>query len=119
RKANEASLALQIRYGNVELLFMGDTEEQGEELMLPYENLLPSEILQVGHHGSLTSSSMPFLKYVKPHYAVISMGPFNRFQHPSFEVTSRLAALGSDTLRTDLSGGQIFTTDGRTIEQAN
>ncbi|MFQ5632424.1 MAG: DNA internalization-related competence protein ComEC/Rec2, partial [bacterium] len=116
-RPNESSLTLQICYGKNVLLFMGDTQWRGEERMLPYGNLLSSEILKVGHHGSRTSSTAPCLDFVKPNYAVISVGAFNRFKHPSFAVTSRLAAIECDTLRTDLSGALVFTSDGRTIER--
>jgi competence protein ComEC len=117
KNLNEASLVLQIRYGKTAMLFTGDTEFQGEQDMLPFGDLLHSDILQVGHHGSRTSSTASFLNFVKPDASVISVGAFNRFKHPNTDVTNRLAALGSDTLRTDLSGGFVFTSDGITFER--
>jgi competence protein ComEC len=114
---NEASLALQIRFGKTALLFTGDLEFEGEHAMLPFGNLLRSEILQVGHHGSNTSSTEPFLELVRPGCAILSAGAFNRFEHPSPVVTKRLAALGCDTSRTDLMGGVVFTSAGREMKR--
>lgn len=112
---NHASLALQIRYGKTAVLFTGDTESPGEQQLLAYSDLLDSDLLQVGHHGSKTSSSQAFLEQVTPKFAVLSLGAFNRFQHPAPEVTAKLAALGCDTLRTDLSGAFVFSSNGERI----
>lgn len=117
KNLNEASLVLQIRYGKTAMLFTGDTEFQGEQNMLPFGDLLKSDILQVGHHGSRTSSTASFLDFVKPKSSVISVGAFNRFNHPNADVTNRLVTLGSDTLRTDLSGGIVFTSDGNSFQR--
>jgi competence protein ComEC len=68
---NECSLALRIDLGASSVLFTGDAE-RGEERSLA----LPSSVtlLQVGHHGSETSTSEAFLARVAPRYAVISAG---------------------------------------------
>ena len=43
---------------------------------------LRADILKVGHHGSNTSSTGPFLDAVAPEFAVISDGFENTFHHP-------------------------------------
>lgn len=68
--ANECSIALRIDYCKSSLLFTGDAEDGLEGLIDPGE----IGLLQVGHHGSATSSSEPFLKKTKPKYAVMSPG---------------------------------------------
>lgn len=71
---NECSLTLRIDLGASSVLFTGDAE-RGEERALPVDGKVT--LLQVGHHGSDTSSSDSFLARVSPRYAVISAG------HPS------------------------------------
>jgi competence protein ComEC len=68
---NECSLALRIDLGASSILFTGDAE-RGEETVLPVGSSVT--LLQVGHHGSETSSSDAFLTRVAPQYAVISAG---------------------------------------------
>jgi beta-lactamase superfamily II metal-dependent hydrolase len=68
---NECSLALRIELGTSSVLFTGDAEH-GEERALP----LPGKVslLQVGHHGSETSSGEAFLAGLAPRYAIVSAG---------------------------------------------
>ncbi len=114
---NDASIALQIRYGETTFLFTGDAEEDGEAALIPYADLLRSQFLKAGHHGSRTSSTNEFLQHVQPRWTAMSLGAMNKFGHPNFEVTQRLAKLGSDTLRTDLNGALQFVSNGRRIER--
>jgi competence protein ComEC len=68
---NECSIGIRVDYCSSSILLMGDAEA-GEEAMLDAGG--PATLLQLGHHGSDTSSSDPFLKQVSPKYAVISAG---------------------------------------------
>jgi competence protein ComEC len=68
---NECSLGLRIDFRASSVLFTGDAE-RGEERALPVESA--ATVLQVGHHGSETSSTAAFLARVSPRYAVISAG---------------------------------------------
>jgi competence protein ComEC len=72
-------------------------------------------VLKVGHHGSNTSSTDPFLDAVAPAYAVISDGFENSFHHPHPQVLARLAAHHAEVLRTDHEGLITVRTDGRRI----
>jgi competence protein ComEC len=71
RDANECSIALRLDYGASSVLFMGDAEHAEEGAM---QGLSPVTLLQVGHHGSATSTSPTFLARIRPRYAVISVG---------------------------------------------
>jgi competence protein ComEC len=73
-------------------------------------------VLKAGHHGSKYSSSATFLKAVKPHIAVISVGAGNRFGHPAPETLARLAAVGATVYRTDQQGTIVVTTNGQTVD---
>jgi competence protein ComEC len=73
---------------------------------------LSSDLLKVGHHGSKTSTLPPFLARVAPHFAVISVGPFNSYHHPRWETLDKLQMEGARTWRTDLLGVSTFYVDG-------
>ncbi len=71
RDENECSIGLRIDFCGSSVLFTGDAEHE-EEAQL--DALGPATLLQVGHHGSDTSSSARFLAKVAPMYAVVSAG---------------------------------------------
>lgn len=68
---NDCSIGLRLDYCNSSVLFTGDAEQDEEEKL---DTRGPVTLLQVGHHGSDTSSSAEFIKRVTPKYAVISSG---------------------------------------------
>ncbi len=70
RDKNDCYIGLRIDYCASSVLFTGDAEET-EESVLPLE---PATLVQVGHHGSDTSSSSTYLAKTQPKYAVISSG---------------------------------------------
>jgi competence protein ComEC len=76
---------------------------------------LRADVLKVGHHGSNTSSTEPFLAAVAPAFALISDGFENSFHHPHPHVLERLAEHHAATLRTDLEGLITVRTDGQRI----
>ncbi len=112
---NNTSIVMKITYGNTSFLFTGDAERAEEEDILMSGANLKSTVLKVGHHGSETSSSYPFLREVMPQYAVISVGEDNSYGHPDDEVLSRLNDAGVEIYRTDESGDIIMQSDGDNI----
>ena len=76
---------------------------------------LESTILKVPHHGSKTSSSLPFLKAVRPSIAILSVGYNNLFRLPNTNVIKRYQDQGCKLLRTDRDGAISIETDGSTI----
>jgi competence protein ComEC len=106
RDANECSIALRIDMGESSVLFTGDAEHDEEARLDPRG---PVTLLQVGHHGSDTSTSPAFLARVRPRYAVVSAGApgqgMNReYCHPRAQVVRRLArVLGGSQNRSTLT----------------
>lgn len=109
---NDNSLVLRVTYGRRSLLFAGDAEREQEARLLAFGVSLRADVLKVGHHGSDTSSSEPFVRAVAPRWATISAGVRNRFAHPRQTTLDRFEALDIAVLRTDRAGSLTFTTDG-------
>ena len=105
---NNNSLVCKMNYLNFSMIFTGDIERIAEQeiLKLYRDNLelLDATVLKVAHHGSKTSSSIDFLKAIKPKVAFIGVGKNNRFGHPNREVIDRLESLGVGIYRTDENG---------------
>ena len=74
-----------------------------DKIIKDYESI-PCDILKVGHHGSNTSTSDEFVKYLAPREAVISCGVNNRYGHPKKSVLETLERNGVKIRRTDLEG---------------
>jgi competence protein ComEC len=114
---NAASVVLLVRYGAVRFLLMGDAERAEERWLLERSpELLRADVLKVGHHGSGTSSTEPFLRTVAPRLAIVSVGAGNTYGHPSPVVMAALARAGAVVLRTDRVGSVVVRTDGATLE---
>jgi competence protein ComEC len=84
---NNASIVLRIQYGSQSILLMGDAEGKDreddgsaaryvEKLLLEASGpgSLRSTVLKIAHHGSETSSTMPFIAAVDPDYVIVSSG---------------------------------------------
>ena len=117
---NDCSIGLRVDYCKSSILFTGDMEAEEEALVDPHG---PATLLQVGHHGSDTSSSDAFLARVAPKYAVISAGkptsPLNgEYCHPRKSAVDRLdQALGGAGTRTlDAYEGHCKQPDGRWVQ---
>ena len=80
---NNNAIVAKLVYKNFSMLFTGDIEKAEESLAKKYKNELKSTILKVAHHGSKTSTSEEFLKYVEPQIALIGVGENNKFGHPN------------------------------------
>ena len=88
-RENNASTIVQLTFGGFTFLFMGDGEGKDradtpdtpkyiERLLLDVERQHPgtlhANVLKVAHHGSETSSTLPFIRAVKPDIIVIMSG---------------------------------------------
>lgn len=113
---NDTSIILKITYGETSFLFTGDAEREAELSVLDSGADVSATVLKVGHHGSSSSTSYPFLREVNPEIAVISAGVNNDYGHPHKEVLSRLSDADAEVYRTDKQGDIIFTSDGTAVE---
>jgi competence protein ComEC len=116
---NESSLIIHVADGEINAIFPGDADMDGEMKALYALNYRYSkfrcELLLVGHHGSKYSSGERFLFGLSPQYAVISCRLYNTYEHPDPSVLKRLERFGATVARTDLEGTIIFVSDGKTL----
>jgi competence protein ComEC len=116
RGANDNSFVVRVSFGQRSFLFVGDAEHIEEsELLVAKRASLHADVLKVGHHGSRTSTTRPFLDAVGPSFAVVSSGVRNRFGHPTSQTLRTLASARVRVFRTDEDGSVSFTTDGQTL----
>lgn len=112
---NDNSVVAMLRVGSVSFLFTGDAEQAAEQSMTSAGLNLKADVLKVGHHGSRTATSQPFLDAVAPAYAVISAGENNPYGHPHEETMQKLLSAGVAVYATFHSGTIIASTNGTTI----
>ena len=114
--ANNGSIVLRSVFKDTSFLLTGDIESCVEKEIIEKKNVISSDILKIGHHGSKTSSSEEFVKMVNPSVAVISVGANNTYNHPSFSVLELLNKYDISILRTDLIGDLKIVSDGENIK---
>lgn len=108
RQGNDASCVLLIEVGRHSLLLTGDIEARGERALVASGTLAAVDAVVVPHHGSLTSSSTPFVDVVSPLVAIVSAGYANRWGFPKEPVVARWNASGAVVLETGTSGAINF-----------
>ncbi len=115
---NDNSVVLKLTYGEFSALLTGDMEERNEaRLVSENTTALDADVLKAGHHGSRTSSSLPFLNAVTPEVVIVSLGAANTYGHPHQEALNRISAAGVERLfRTDIDGTIALTVNGSNSE---
>lgn len=128
---NNASLVFRIVWHNTSFLFTGDINgrpkketdnefiDSEEKELLDRHNQddvnfgLESTVIQIAHHGSNGSSSLPFLRAVNAEWVLVPAG--NAHGHPTKYAMNRIKAVTTDNnkiLRTDASGIESYDSDG-------
>jgi competence protein ComEC len=115
---NVNSLVLRIAWRETSVLLGGDCETWGCEDAL--EDLEPTTVYKVHHHGSSNGSAAWFLDALQPAIALIPVGADNGYGHPDEGTLRRLQSrVGEENLyRTDEDGDVDVTCDGSTCTAA-
>lgn len=95
---NEHSCIIIGEIEKYRLLLTGDSSAEQERQFAPLVGKV--HFLQVGHHGSRTSTSYTLLANIRPEYAFISSARFNPWKMPHHSVIARLEELGVLPLNT-------------------
>ena len=101
---NDESLVIGFKTNNYNYLIMGDAPIKVEKRIMQDNTYIPCDILKVGHHGSKTSTSDAFIKYLRPKVGIISCGKNNKYGHPHSQVLAILQSNHVKIRRTDLEG---------------
>lgn len=99
---NNNSLVIHLTLHQKTFLFTGDLETSQEQHLIPH--LTTVDYYQVGHHGSMTSSSEAFLDVISPSRSIVSVGKVNSFGHPHPVILSRLQERSEKVHRSDEGG---------------
>jgi competence protein ComEC len=101
---NNGSCVLLVEFGDARLLLTGDIESPAEQIMIHRRAVGAADVVVVPHHGSLTSSSAPFVTAVRPGLAIVSAGFQNRWRFPRPEIVTRWEMSGATVVNTATMG---------------
>jgi competence protein ComEC len=115
-ETNDASIVAKLVYGDTSFLLTGDSTKKAEFILLGLDgDILNADVLKAGHHGSRTSTSLPYAEAVSPDYAVISAGKNNSYGHPHRETLDILNKVGAKVVSTADLGTLHFESDGKKL----
>ena len=117
RAENPQSCVILLTDGQYQILLTGDADVATERSFA--EKAGKINVLQVGHHGSKTSTGEFLLGQIKPDMALISSGRWNAWNFPHPTVIERLNRYQSAVENTAISGHirLNFTEKGIEIEK--
>lgn len=102
RAENPDSCTLLLTDGKHNILLTGDADLSVEYKILP--KLDKIHVLQVGHHGSKTSTGEALVRHTRPDIALISSGRWNPWHFPNGDVMARLKQQGTQSYNTAETG---------------
>lgn len=105
---NNDSVVARLNCNGHSVLFAADVE-QGALSRMQMGHQEPVEVLKVPHHGALSSLNREWITSLRPRHAVISVGRYNPYGHPSAAVLTAYRSQGIPILRTDRDGGIWIT----------
>lgn len=91
--SNSMSIVVMVRMGDFEAILTGDATHATENAILGRytPTFLDIDVLKVGHHGSVTTStSREWANALSPRTAIVSAGLDSEHGHPRSEVTAHL-----------------------------
>jgi competence protein ComEC len=102
---NRHSLVIELSFGKVSALIMGDADKMVEAELLK-RGVVPAnvDLLMVGHHAAADSSSERFLDLVRPQIAAVSVNAGNVRGYPSAATLKRVQRYSRKVHRTDQDG---------------
>lgn len=114
---NNDSIVCQLLWGDVKILLVGDLEAAGNTALLNGNavEILPSDLLQIGHHGVINCITENFINAVNPQYAFVQ--PHNG---PDATVKALFSTKGIPIYDTKVNRADIvFRSDGTSVGALN
>ncbi|UCH12596.1 MAG: ComEC/Rec2 family competence protein, partial [Candidatus Omnitrophota bacterium] len=113
---NDTSVVLKLIYKNVSFLLCADILEKGIKNIIPYGELLNSDIIKVPHHGSCVDgykyTADSFFSLVNPDIAIVTASRKSLYATPAESTARLLSEKGASIYITHKDGAIIITTDG-------
>lgn len=106
---NETGICLLLSVGENDVLVTGDIGTTTEENLVERFGLSEIEVLFISHHGSRYSTSSAFLDAITPQRAIICVGAYNNYGHPTQQVLDKLIEREIYIYRTDEMGTLYFS----------
>lgn len=116
KKVNNYSPIIKLVYKNNKFMFTGDAEALAEQEVLSKNYDISSDVLKLGHHGSVSSTTPSFLKKVHPKIAIASCGKANKYGHPHKETVAKIKKINCKLYRTDINGNILILGDGNNLK---
>ncbi len=102
---NNASCVLKISNRAGSVLLTGDVEREAERLLVQRSGKdLPVDVVVAPHHGSASSSGLPFIKATDADLVLYSAGFLNRWGFPNEQVAKRWSDAGVNAMNTAHAG---------------
>lgn len=114
---NDGSLVMVLKYGEKRFLLMGDSERNMFGHLNKYAYFIQSDVIKVSHHGAINGTTHGLVSLVQPKAAVLSVGMYNRFNHPSPRIIQLYHTSGAEIMRTDKTGAVVIRSDGEYIQR--
>lgn len=112
-ETNTASVVSRLDMGASSALLTGDSPISIEQYLVKTNTkALDVDVVQLGHHGSKTSTSELYLKAASPVLALVSAGVNNSYGHPHKEVTDIVKKLQIPLVSTQDNGTVVLYPSG-------
>ena len=105
-RANDGSVAVEVRTQHLTLVALGDLERDGQAALLRRlraEGAAQVDVVKMAHHGSAVQDAA-LARLLSPRVTLVSSGAGNTYGHPAPEAVSLYREAGSAILRTDTCG---------------
>ncbi len=111
---NNYSLVLYLSYKDTSFLFMGDATKKIEGYLMNFhdDKLKEADVIKLGHHGSDTSSSYPFLERINPDFCVVTTDDKEE-NKLSDKLLNTIDSLEIKLFSTNKNGNIRFISDGK------
>jgi beta-lactamase superfamily II metal-dependent hydrolase len=89
---NNASIVISVQYGRSRVLLTGDANFGcWAYIWMTHKDLMKAQAVKISHHGSMHGNFLECLEYIRPKYAIISVGAKNVYDMPHDNVMKFLS----------------------------
>lgn len=114
--SNDRSCVLLIQAGEASMLLPGDISKRVEAALVGQLPAAGIDLVVAAHHGSATSSSLPFVRALRARFVVFAAGYGNRWGFPRPEVAERWRQSGACLVQTGREGSLGFEARSGRVE---